>query len=104
MASELIKARRRLLQATQRSAAKAGVAFDGRSQAGMEKLVHTALQRMRTQNMLEDETRLQLAEGNLRRVVDAMAKRSAITGSFPIADVECLEISLQKMCPLWPFC
>jgi len=99
-----LKIRQRLMRGGSQQVTKAGLALSPACGQMVEKMIHTGVQRLNHGHMLEDESRLRLAEDNLRRVLRRAGEEAFKAGTFPVVEDQAFTKSLKDLCPLWPYC
>jgi hypothetical protein len=87
-----------------RSVSRAGLSPTAASDQMLVKFVAMGVRRMQASNALELEDKIQLAEINIRRIVQIMAKAAMTSGTFPVIDQDAFLDAQRKLCPAWPFC
>ncbi len=95
---------RRLARQAQRQMTKVGLGVSAAAVQRLEGMIRKGVARMGTQGVLENEAQIRLAEDNLRRLASQLVKVAEEHRTFPNADEHALDVTLQKLCPLWPYC
>jgi len=96
--------RQRLLVTMRRAVSRAGISPSAACDQLLVKFVAMGVRRLDAANAMEMEDKIQLAEANLRRLVQALAKSAQLNRTFPIVDHFAFLDAQQKLCPAWPFC
>ena len=104
MSNPKFRVQLRLMNFVKRNTSKQGLGMSAPCQQMIESAVRKGINRMETQQVVEQEDKIRLAEDNLRRLIIVMGEFSVKTESFPIVDDNCFDLATKKICPIWPFC
>lgn len=103
MAVKTFQLKRRLTKAANRHVSNAGLSLAPACEHLVTKLINTGVKRMETIQVVEDESKIRLAEDNLKRFVMVVKKEAFIKGTFPVVEGDSFQDALRKLQSFWPY-
>ena len=95
--------KRRLLEAARRRARQSNFAFTSVAETDLKSFIDQGVDKMSSADLISD-SRKDLAESNLLKLVDRMANEAAKRNLNENLDYKTFSDSRMSICPLWPFC
>lgn len=104
MHQQKMRVQLRLNQYANRVVKKTGLGVSTACQHMLHQMIATGVMRLDTQQALEREDKLRLAEEHLNDCIKEMGQHAQGLGTFPAVDEDAFQAALKKLCPLWPYC
>ncbi|HEC12084.1 MAG TPA: hypothetical protein ENI80_02380 [Acidiferrobacteraceae bacterium] len=103
MAAKTFRLKRRLTKAAIQHMGKAGLSLTPACEQLMGKLIGTGIKRMEVSQVVEDESKIRLAEDNLKKLIIEVRRETSARGTFPIVEENSIQGAFKKLQSLWPY-
>ncbi len=103
MAAKTFRLKRRLTKAAIQHMGKAGLSLTPACEQLMVKFIDTGIKRMEIAQVFEDESKIRLAEDNLKKFIREVRGETSTQGTFPVVEEGSIQGALKKIQSLWPY-
>ena len=80
-----------------------GLQLSSYSEQRIDRLIHIGIERMTINRVIEKQETINLAEGNIKRLIEYLAEQAVLLGSYPQMEDLAFDTAMTDCYPLWPY-